>query len=199
MSALSDAKRWFWVGLLMLVGCRGVPRGAEEAADDCPPVVPANLPQAIAAPEGERPFLELFATGTQTYRCMTNADGVAAWGPAVPNASLHRCSVSGPEVGSHTAGPTWQWSGDQTSFVGDGSTVIRAASPDAAAGTIPWLLVSKKSSSPTGRLSAVSHVQRVNTVGGAAPTSGCDAAAAAAGNTAVVPYTAAYIFYQASN
>jgi hypothetical protein len=42
-------------------------------------------------------------------------------------------------------------------------------------------------------LSQTTFIQRVNTTGGAAPTTEC-----AAGNTAFVPYTADYYFYKST-
>ena len=45
-----------------------------------------------------------------------------------------------------------------------------------APGTIPWLLLSAKKTEGTGVFSKVSSIQRIDTTGGKAPESGCDAA-----------------------
>ena len=67
-------------------------------------------------------------------------------------------------------------------------------------GAIPWLLVDTKGvqEGPTGggRLTVTTHIQRVNTVGGAAPTTGC-AQLSDVGRKAFVPYKADYFFYRA--
>ena len=46
------------------------------------------------------------------------------------------------------------------------------------------------------RLTVTTYIQRVNTTGGLAPTSGCDASTV--GTVAKVPYTADYYFYKAA-
>jgi hypothetical protein len=53
---------------------------------------------------------------------------------------------------------------------------------------------------PTGgeNLSRTTFIQRLNTVGGAAPSSGC-ARPGDIGNKRFVPYTADYFFYQKAN
>jgi len=65
---------------------------------------------------------------------------------------------------------------------------VKAHADATGAGAIPWLLLAAKSDGPEGVLSKVSSVQRVNTSGGAAPTTGC--AEATAGTTSRVAYTA---------
>jgi hypothetical protein len=65
-------------------------------------------------------------------------------------------------------------------------------------GAIPWLLVEivGRAEGPTGgkKLTVTTHIQRVNTDGGAAPATGC-AMAADVGNKAFMPYTADYFFF----
>ena len=62
-------------------------------------------------------------------------------------------------------------------------------------GAIPWLLMRAKSNEGAGALAGVKYIQRVDTVGGVAPSSGCDAAHA--GAEARVEYSANYDFYGA--
>ena len=96
-------------------------------------------------------------------------------------------------IATHYAGPTWQ-------AVPDGSTVVGlkqyGVTVDPTA--VPWLRLSAKSTSlgPDGgdRLFATTDVQRVNTTGGLAPTSGCDASNVGAETD--VPYTGDYYFYE---
>jgi hypothetical protein len=64
-------------------------------------------------------------------------------------------------------------------------------------GAIPWLLpqVVGSQPGPNGRLysDATSYIQRVKTVGGFAPPSGCSEATNV-GSTALMPYSVAYLF-----
>jgi hypothetical protein len=58
---------------------------------------------------------------------------------------------------------------------------------------VPWLLLSATSTAGTGVLTSVTYVQRVNTVGGKAPATGCDSTHA--GDNTSVNYTADYFFW----
>jgi hypothetical protein len=68
-----------------------------------------------------------------------------------------------------------------------------ATVPDA----IPWLLLTTKPVGSQGSFSKVASIQRVNTVGGAAPTAGCSQANA--GKAARINYTADYYFFTAGH
>jgi hypothetical protein len=122
-----------------------------------------------------------YARGTQVYRW----DGTG-WILVGPSASLFADADGNAAVGTHYAGPTWR----STS----GSTVVGAvskrctASPDA----IPWLLLRAISSEGPGVFNGVTHIQRVNTVGGTAPTE-----AGSLGEVREIAYTAEYFFYRA--
>jgi hypothetical protein len=61
--------------------------------------------------------------------------------------------------------------------------------------SIPWLLLSAKSSSGNGVFSQMQSIQRVHTVGGKAPAEGCNQAQV--GKEVRVPYKALYYFYNA--
>jgi hypothetical protein len=61
---------------------------------------------------------------------------------------------------------------------------------------IPWLLLGAVSHAGEGRMTKVTFVQRVNTVGGLAPTSACDATHD--GETKSVQYSATYRFFEAN-
>ena len=92
-------------------------------------------------------------------------------------------------MGSHFGGPTWQGH--------DGSAVVAAVLERADAPNpkkaIPWLLLEAKSHAGSGVFSTITHIQRLDTVGGVAPTKGCDADHA--GEMARVPYKATYAFF----
>jgi hypothetical protein len=101
-------------------------------------------------------------------------------------------------LGSDTPRATWQHSGDTNAVW----AIALASSPAPASGAIPWLLlqVVGAQDGPTDgdKLSEATFIQRLNTVGGIAPSTGC-ASAADVGKRAFVPYTADYFFYKAGN
>jgi hypothetical protein len=153
-------------------------------------IEPPSVPTAIQVPAGNVPFLMGHATGTQNYTCQL-VSGSYAWTLVAPAATL--VDDKGKQIITHYAGPTWQ--------ARDGSTVVGAkvdgvtVSPTA----IPWLLLRATSTAPGphhgDRLTDTTYVQRVNTTGGLAPTSGCDQTTLGAARN--VPYTADYYFYKA--
>jgi hypothetical protein len=169
------------VNALLAIGCGPAPVNRPE------------VPEEIRAPETEQVELELFASGTQIYRCAAKADASGfEWVLKAPDATLFDGpDGSAPKAGTHFAGPTWE-ANDGSKFVGD-SAIAKKATPDATA--IPWLLIPKKSTEGSGRFSGFSFVQRVNTTGGKAPATGCDASAVNTENA--VAYTASYFFYRA--
>ena len=70
----------------------------------------------------------------------------------------------------------------------EGDALLQAKADASQAGAIPWLLLSASSVGSTGRFTAVTAIQRVNTQGGVAPQGPC-----AAGQVEKVPYTADYL------
>jgi hypothetical protein len=88
----------------------------------------------------------------------------------------------------------------------DTSTVWGQVKPGNSAvvdpNAIAWLLVTVvgAQAGPTGghALSATTYIQRLNTSGGLAPSTGCSSPADV-GNQAFVPYTADYFFYKKAN
>jgi hypothetical protein len=146
----------------------------------------ADLP-VLAPPAEARLLLRAAAEGVQIYTCAGQGSGVA-WTLKAPEAVLR--DAGGKVVARHFAGPAWQ--------AEDGSTVVGevAARADAPGGNaIPWLLLRAKSHEGAGQFAEVAFVQRVDTVGGLAPATGCDTGTR--GNEVRVPYSAAYLFYAA--
>ena len=144
-----------------------------------------QVPQQIQAPANEQLLLQVHAKGDQVYTCKGDA-GSFSWTLKAPDAQLF--DKDGKTFGKHFAGPSWEAS--------DGSRVMgkaaaNAPSPDAD--SIPWLLVNIVNHEGTGVLSRATTIQRINTKGGKAPASGCDAAHA--GAELRVPYSADYLFY----
>jgi hypothetical protein len=139
----------------------------------------AQVPAALTAP-GDVALFTLGATGVQAYECRAGEGGALAWAFKEPRAMLLRGSET---VGSHGAGPFWQ--------MADGSRVVGrvTARADAMRATdIPWLRLEVAQRSGAGVLDPVTHIQRINTVGGtlagACPT---------AGAVSEVPYTSDYV------
>jgi hypothetical protein len=156
-------------------------------------LTPPTVPDIIKVPAGATLLHHFHATGTQNYTCIgtpAREDGGATTygytGPATPEATLK--DSCGTTVVHHFAGPTWQWLADSSTVVG---TRLQS-SP--VAGSIAQLLLQGTAHTGTGVLSQVSYVQRLNTTGGAAPTTGCSAANV--NSVAKVDYTADYYFYE---
>jgi hypothetical protein len=148
-------------------------------------ICPLDTPASLAPAADQNLAFALPATGVQKYTCQASGTG-AAWTFVAPDAKLF--DSYGRQVGTHFAGPTWQYK--------DGSTVVgakvSAATLDLTA--VPWLLLSAASHGPVlGKMTNVTTIQRLSTTGGNAPTTGCDTSHL--GATADVPYTAKYFFY----
>ncbi|HYA98199.1 MAG TPA: DUF3455 domain-containing protein [Methylomirabilota bacterium] len=144
-----------------------------------------EVPKQLEPPAGERLLLKVHADGDQIYAC--KGEGAQfGWLLKAPEAKL--TDKDGKPFGRHFAGPSWE--ADDGSLV-VGKAVANAPSPDA--NSIPWLLVTVVSRKGDGVLSPVTTIQRLNTKGGKAPASGCDAGHANA--EARVQYSADYLFY----
>jgi hypothetical protein len=144
-----------------------------------------QVPQQLQPPASEQLLLQLHAKGEQVYICKEGATEFS-WGLKAPDAQLF--DKDGKPFGKHFAGPSWE--------ANDGSRVVGKAvanAPSPEADSIPWLLVNIVSHEGTGVLSRATSIQRLNTKGGKAPTSGCDSVNA--GKEVRVPYSADYLFY----
>jgi hypothetical protein len=173
-------------------------------------------------PEGNKPFLLGHARGTQGYVCLPTSAGAstASWtvNNARPEATLFT-TFFGKDVQiiTHFLSPdthpnailpnppfgnaTWQSSFDssrvwaQTSKMSPSGTVEDDC-PNS--GSIACLLLQSVGNDvgPAGGklLANVTFVQRLNTKGGLAPTTGC-AASTDVGKQALVPYSADYVFF----
>jgi hypothetical protein len=146
-----------------------------------------DVPPALRPADGSRLVLQVHAIGVQIYECAQAANGAWEWQFRGPEATLF--DARNAKVGDHGAGPFWR--------LEDGSRIVgqaKASSPSPTAGAIPWLLLTVKSRSGTGGLDPVDAVQRINTVGGVAP-SAQECVAAATGRTVRIDYTADYLFW----
>jgi SAM-dependent methyltransferase len=191
---------------LVIVGVQPAATRAQSTTSPAVPPVPANL----EVPAGNELFLATRAVGTQNYVCITTAKRTVGWkflGPqatvfvdvdgGVPQqATTHFLSMNPTEV---LARPTWQHSVDTSKVWGR----VRASSADpnyVAPGAIPWLLLETAGAEfgPTGGgfMTQTTFIQRVNTSGGIAPSTGCTNDDQI-GAVALVPYTTDYFFYRA--
>src|ERR1700748_2748682 len=142
---------------------------------------PANL----AVPSGNKLSYHVFAKGAQVYRCTRDKSDTThfSWTFIAPAADLYKKANYHHPTGKHYAGPTWEST--------DGSKVVgvklqQADAPDPNA--IPWLLLRSASTSGSGIFTKVTFIQRVNTVGGKAPSIPADRAHL--DQEVQVPYTA---------
>jgi len=150
-----------------------------QAKDNRAPEVPA----AIQVPDGNKVHFHTYAEGVQIY----SWNG-SSWVFVAPEAVL----FDGDEniVGVHYAGPTWE-SNSGSKVVG--ARVASAPSPNAS--SIPLLLLAATTAEGPGVFARTTYIQRVNTVGGVAPS----APGASVGEQARVFYTAEYFFYREAN
>jgi catalase len=160
------------------------------------------VPFGLQLPAGNEAFLEGDAIGTQDYICLPSGSGFS-WTFFGPQAALF--NEHDKQIITHFLSPnpfengtprvTWQDSQD-TSKVWGKTIASVAVEPDA----IPWLLVKVVGAQdgPTGgdALSETTFIQRLNTAGGVAPSTGCTQSNNV-GTTALVPYSADYFFYNA--
>src|SRR5262249_6160382 len=136
----------------------------------------------LQVPAGKKGAFHAYAEGVPIYRW----DGMG-WTFVAPEATLFADAGHQGVVGTHYAGPTWE-SASGSKVVG---TVLARATADPNA--IDWLLLKAKATDGPGIFDQVTYIQRVNTVGGKAPT----AAGNYVGEEVRVPYTAEYFFYRA--
>ncbi|MGB9402139.1 MAG: DUF3455 domain-containing protein [Candidatus Acidiferrales bacterium] len=149
------------------------------------PVAAQEIPKQLEPPATEHLLLQVHARGDQIYTCKSDA-GQFTWALKAPDARLF--DQKGKPFGKHFAGPSWE--------ANDGSRVTGKAvanSPSPDADSVPWLLVTVVSHDGSGVLSRVTSIQRINTKGGKAPASGCDASHV--GQEIRVAYSADYRFY----
>ena len=144
-------------------------------------IATAQVPNSIAATQGETAVLKAHAEGAQVYECKAGTDGNLAWQFREPIATL---VVDGKTIGRHYGGPSWE--------LVDGSAVVGKAvgdAPGTGANDILWLKLNMVAERGKGTLTGVTTVQRINTQGGKL-NGVCDAV----GALKAVSYAADYIF-----
>ena len=172
---------WLHIGLIVVFGCELGITLAQAA-----PTENAQVPDNLKVPKDQSLLLKALAKGTQIYTCQASAPNQFAWMLKAPEAELF--DEQGQPLGRHYAGPTWE-SKDSSKVIGQ----VKAKADPSQADAIPWLLLETKSSEGKGIFSQVKWVQRLNTVGGKAPTEGCDSTHQ--NQEYKASYTADYYFY----
>jgi hypothetical protein len=172
-------------------------------------VIPPPVPDTIRVEPPNEAFLLGRGVGTQNYICQpADSLGRVAWTLFTPQATLF--DDQGEQLITHFFSPnpdeggivrvTWQDSRD-TSTVWGQVTGFSSDSNFVTAGAIPWLRIDVEhtgaQAGPTGgdTLTGTTFIQRLNTVGGAAPSTGCKVPTDI-GSKRFVPYTADYFFYK---
>ena len=120
-----------------------------------------QVPENLKPPPSETVLLKAVGKGRQIYSCGVKEEKFA-WTLERPQADLF--DARGNRIGRHYKGPTWEAT--------DGSRVVGQLEQQATAprpGAVAWLLLKAKSHTGAGVLSNVTYIQRLNTVGGAAP------------------------------
>jgi hypothetical protein len=174
------------------------------------------VPEKLQVPEGAEAFLVGHAVGTQNYVCVPSGTGFA-WTLFTPEATLFR--DSGRQIITHFFSPNpdepntnprvvadgriraaWQYL--DTSTVWAGVLLPEHSSTDSdfvQKGAIAWLklTVVGAEEGPTGGgfLTKTTFIQRLNTVGGLAPSTGCSVSGDV-GKQAFIPYRADYFFFE---
>jgi hypothetical protein len=148
----------------------------------CPAKVPAELnPPPDVTLETVMP-----ASGVQSYACAIEKPGDAPdWQPKGPHAMLGEANNL---MGIHFGGPSWQ---AMDGSLVKGTKISSASAPDKSA--IVWLLLSGTPSGE-GIFGQITHIQRMDTVGGKPPQGGCDASHL--DTRVLVPYRTNYYFYR---
>jgi hypothetical protein len=143
----------------------------------------ADCPE-LQVPEGNTLVLRAFGVGVQIYRW-----NGTTWAFVAPQALLFADAAGDGVVAIHFGGPTWECV-DGCEVVG---SVIESCSPDPSA--IPWLLLTAASTKGPGLLDRLTYIQRLDTVGGKAPS----VPGAFPGQVVRVPYSADYLFYRSDH
>lgn len=147
--------------------------------------VAAQAQSQTEPPATQHAVLTVLGKGVQIYACQQVGD-VTQWVFQAPEATLF--DVAGAKVGIHGAGPVWKYQ--------DGSLLkggVVAKNPASEAGAVPWLLLKAAGAEGSGILTRIEFIRRLDTHGGVAPATGCDAEHL--GAVSRVPYTATYTFY----
>jgi hypothetical protein len=179
-------------------------------------VSPPAVPEKLEVPDGAEAFLVGHARGTQNYSCLPSGASFA-WRLFTPEATLFR--DNGRQIITHFFSPNpaepnsnpnvmaggairAAWQHSDSSTVWAAVALPEHSSSDPAfvrPGAVAWLKLTVVGAQvrPTGghTLAKTTFIQRVNTVGGLAPSTGCSSLADV-GRQAFMPYSADYVFFE---
>jgi hypothetical protein len=137
--------------------------------------------QDLQVPAGSKLVFRVYGKGVQIYHW-----NGTSWSFDGPLAVLSADEGGRSTVGIHYSGPTWE-SVSGSKVVG---TVLERCTADP--NSVAWLLLAAVSTEGPGIFQRVTFIQRINTVGGNAPSD----PGSATGEEARVPYTTEYLFYR---
>lgn len=197
------------IGRLIRLAALGVICAAALPSMAYAQIVVPPVPENLQVPAENQVYLVGHAVGSQNYVCLpaaTEGVGHVGWSLFTPQATLFDDERG--QVITHFFSPnpaegnivraTWEDSLDSSRVWAKAA----ASSTDpnfVNANAVAWVLlpVVGSQTGPTGgaTLSGTTFVQRLNTVGGVAPSTGCQLPTDI-GNKAFVPYTADYFFYR---
>lgn len=195
MNAMRFRSARIWLGMTAaafgVAGCNSESAvGPEETAAASPLAAAAEAARGVdlgscdslRAPEGSTLAFRTYAEGVQIYEWTG-----AAWQFKRPSATLYASAGGTGVVGIHYGGPTWE--------ANTGGFIVGRLSKrcDVSEDDIAWLLLDVTRNEGPGVFSRVTHIQRLNTVGGIAPSEG----GSQVGEIRNVPYSAVYYFYRA--
>jgi hypothetical protein len=180
---MHNLKAKLFTGLVALLAVGGLALAhipsARAGEDNRAPDLPFPQCQKLQVEPGHKVAFHAYALGVQIYRW-----NGATWDFLRPEATLYSDANYRGKVGTHYGGPTWE-SNSGSNVVGKR---LDGCSADSTA--IDWLLLNAVSSDGPGIFGGVTHIQRVNTAGGKAPTN----YGSSVGEEKRIPYTAEYYF-----
>ena len=150
-----------------------------------------GLPAAVQVPAGNKVAMETVGVGEITYQCNAKKDMADQfeWVFVGPNAKLN--DRSGKQIGMYY-GPPATWANMDGSKLTGTQVAVSPSTP----GNIPNQLVKANPAMVSGAMTGVTYIQRVNTMGGVAPSMACTAGNL--GSKQIVKYQSDYIFYKAA-
>ena len=199
---------WLSIFGLMLISNLIVAQAQNARGDE---ITPPSVPAGLEIDPGNVPFLLGHGDGTQNYVCAP-CDPTKANCPLGVNFTLFTPQATlfdddGGQLTTHFFSPnptengvirvTWQDSRDTSRAF---AKLVKAVT--VRTDSIDWLKLNVKDTGtqagPTGdRLTKTTFIQRVNTIGGLAPKTGC-LSTQDLGHQAFIHYTADYFFYKAT-
>lgn len=126
------------------------------------------------------------AAGVQIYSCEYDSSHRLQWKFMQPRATLY--DDRGAALIEHGKGPSWK-AGDGSRIEGEPVSQAPSATPE----SIPQLLLRAKGVTGNGMLADVRYVERLDTVGGVAPSAACTTEHQIGSS----PYLARYVFWRA--